>query len=110
MVLWSSHTSSIRTIRDTTGIKKPPASSIAMIMAESNYEISSSPIEIKKDHVIFDNNQSDSEGNNTPSEHSMMTGKARLGLITQKINQKRQILGSQRPRAQKRHYEEIHSA
>ncbi|OMJ10846.1 hypothetical protein AYI69_g10080, partial [Smittium culicis] len=121
------HTSSVRTIRGTTGIKKPPASSIAQIQLEpstlkkissdddtgsdystinyskqkainenknsietddyiesSDYERSSYPIEIKKEHDIFDNNQSDSEGNNTPSEHSMMAGKARLGLIPQK--------------------------
>ncbi|OMJ18662.1 hypothetical protein AYI69_g6926 [Smittium culicis] len=120
----SSHTSSVRTIRGTTGIKKPPASSIAQIQLEpstlkkissdddtgsdystinysiqkninanknaietddyeesSDYERSSSPIEIKKEHIIFKNIQSDSDGNNTPSEHSMMAGKARLGLV-----------------------------
>ncbi|OMJ09817.1 hypothetical protein AYI70_g10712 [Smittium culicis] len=50
----------------------------------SDYERSSSPIEIKKEHIIFNNNQSDSDGNKTPSEHSIMAGKTRLGLIPQK--------------------------
>ncbi|OMJ14330.1 hypothetical protein AYI69_g8642 [Smittium culicis] len=123
----SSHTTPVRTIRGTTGIKKPPASSIAQIQLEpstlkkissyddtgsdyntinyskqkninankkaietddyeesSDYERSSSPMEIKKEHIIFKNIQSDSDGNNTPSEHSMMVGKARLGLVPQK--------------------------
>ncbi|OMJ15187.1 hypothetical protein AYI70_g7431 [Smittium culicis] len=45
---------------------------------------SSSPIEIKKEHIIFNNNQSGSDGNKTPSEHSIMAGKTRLGLMPQK--------------------------
>ncbi|OMJ15550.1 hypothetical protein AYI70_g7199 [Smittium culicis] len=123
----SSHTTSVRTIRGTTGIKKPPASSIAIIQPKtctlkqissdvdtgsdystinnikkktinenknvietdgyeesSDYERSSSPIEIKKEHIIFKNIQSDSDGNNSPTEHSIMAGKVRLGLIPQK--------------------------
>ncbi|OMJ28075.1 hypothetical protein AYI69_g2446, partial [Smittium culicis] len=123
----SSHTTSVRTIRGTAGIKKPPASSIAQIQLEqstlkkissdddtgsdystinyskqkninanknaietddyeesSDYERSSSPIKIKKELIIFKNIQSDSDGNNTPSEHSMMAGKAILGLLPQK--------------------------
>ncbi|OMJ26652.1 hypothetical protein AYI69_g3935 [Smittium culicis] len=93
----SSHTTSVRTIRGTTGIKNPPASSISQIQHEprtlkkissddgtgadystsnnsnkyinlnknavetddfeesSDYERSSSPIEIKKEHIIFKN-------------------------------------------------------
>ncbi|OMJ26151.1 hypothetical protein AYI70_g395 [Smittium culicis] len=37
-----------------------------------------------REHVIFNDNQSDSDGNKTPSEHSMMAVKARFGLIPQK--------------------------
>ncbi|OMJ13029.1 hypothetical protein AYI70_g8761, partial [Smittium culicis] len=94
----SSHTTSVRTIRGTTGIKKPLASSIDQIQSEpstlkkissdddtgsdystinnskqkninvdknaietddyeesSDYERSSFPIEIKKEHIIFKN-------------------------------------------------------
>ncbi|OMJ14177.1 hypothetical protein AYI70_g8041, partial [Smittium culicis] len=123
----SSHNTSVRTIRGANGVKKPPASSVAMIQPKpstlkqvssdydtgsdystinnikkkainenkntietdyyeesSDYERSSSPIEIKKEHIIFNNNQSDSNGNKTPLEHSIMAGKARLGLIPQK--------------------------
>ncbi|OMJ29978.1 hypothetical protein AYI69_g488, partial [Smittium culicis] len=100
----SSHTTSVRTIRGTTGIKKPPASFIAKILTEpstlkkmssdvdtgsdyitinnskqktlnanknaietedyeesSDYERSSSPIEIRKKHNTFKNIQSGSE-------------------------------------------------
>ncbi|OMJ23461.1 hypothetical protein AYI70_g2255 [Smittium culicis] len=68
----SSHTTSVRTIKETDGYKE-----------SSDYERSSSPIEIKKEHIIFNSNQSDSYCNKTPSEHSSMAGKARLGLIPQ---------------------------
>ncbi|OMJ23493.1 hypothetical protein AYI70_g2230 [Smittium culicis] len=125
----SSHTTSVRTIRGTTGIKKHPASSIAQIQPEpstlkkissdddtgsdystinnskqkninvdkndietedyeelSDYERSSSSIEIKKEHIIFKNIQSDSDGNNSPTEHSMMAGKASVDRALQGDN------------------------
>ncbi|OMJ15204.1 hypothetical protein AYI70_g7422, partial [Smittium culicis] len=69
----SSHTVSVRTISETDDYEE-----------SSDYERSSSPIEIKKEHIIFNNNQSDSDGNKTLSEYSIMAGKARLGLIPQK--------------------------
>ncbi|OMJ16119.1 hypothetical protein AYI70_g6807 [Smittium culicis] len=40
--------------------------------------------QIMKDHIIFNSIKSDSDGDKTPSEHSMIYGKARLGLIPQK--------------------------
>ncbi|OMJ21066.1 hypothetical protein AYI70_g3700 [Smittium culicis] len=49
----------------------------------SDYEESSSPIRVKNEFGTNNHVQNSSDGNNTPSEHTCMAEKARLGKITQ---------------------------
>ncbi|OMJ25857.1 hypothetical protein AYI70_g602, partial [Smittium culicis] len=49
----------------------------------SDFEESSSPIRVKNEFGTNNHVQNSSDGNNTPSEHTRMAEKARLGKITQ---------------------------